>query len=46
VILAHHGYGEEIVLAVLAGGGTSVAGAVALAGRAKLATMLRWLRRR
>jgi hypothetical protein len=46
VILAHHGFGEEIVLAVLAGGGTSVAGAVALAGRAKLALMFRWLRRR
>jgi hypothetical protein len=46
VILAHHGYGEEIVLTVLAGGGASVAGAVALTGRAKLAAMLRWLRRR
>jgi hypothetical protein len=45
VIFAHHA-GEEAVLAALAAGGTSVVSGLALLGRAKLDTIVRWLRRR
>jgi hypothetical protein len=45
VILAHHGYGEEIVLYAVAGG-TSAVPAVVLLWRVKLARFGRWLLRR
>jgi hypothetical protein len=43
VILAHHGYGEELLPAFLASGGATT---IAVIARAKLAWMARWLRRR
>jgi hypothetical protein len=46
VIFAHHGFGEEIILGSLAAGGTTAATGLVLFGRAKLDTMMRWLRRR
>jgi hypothetical protein len=45
MIMAHHGYGEELLPALIATGGTTVSLAVVV-GRAKLAEMARWLRRR
>jgi hypothetical protein len=43
VIVGHHGYGEEIVLSALAGGG----GASALfVWRIQLSRVIQWLRRR
>jgi hypothetical protein len=45
MILAHHA-GEEAVFAALAAGGTSILSGVAVFGRAKLGTMVRWLLRR
>jgi hypothetical protein len=45
MILAHHGYGEEVILYAVAGG--SGAGyALVLVWRAKAERLLRWLRRR
>jgi hypothetical protein len=44
VILAHHG-GEQLVLAALAGGGTSVAAGLAVVARTKLTKIVRWLHR-
>jgi hypothetical protein len=46
VIFAHHGFGEEIILGSLAAGGTTAATGLVLFGRAKLDTMVRWLRRK
>ena len=43
--LAHHGYGEELLPALLASGGSTLTLAV-LVTRAKFARMVRWLRRR
>ena len=43
--LAHHGYGEELLLALLASGGTT-ATAVLVVTRAKLGRLARWRRRR
>jgi hypothetical protein len=45
VIFAHHGYGEELLPLVASGGATLVSAAAVIA-RAKLARMVRWLRRR
>ena len=45
MIYAHHGYGEEL-LPLLGSGGAVVASSMALIARAKLARMVRWLRRR
>jgi hypothetical protein len=45
VILAHHGYGEELVIYALAGGG-GAGYAVALVWRAKVGDFIRWLRRK
>jgi hypothetical protein len=45
VILAHHA-GEELVLAALSAGGTTVASGPVVLGRAKLGMMARWLLRR
>jgi hypothetical protein len=46
VILAHHGFGEEILLGSLAAGGTTAASGLLLLGRAKLDVFRRWLLRR
>jgi hypothetical protein len=46
MIFAHHGFGEEIILGSLAAGGTTAATGIVLFGRAKLETLVRWLRRR
>ncbi len=45
MILAHHA-GEQVVLAALAAGGTTVVSGLLVFGRVKLATTLRWLLRR
>jgi hypothetical protein len=45
VILAHHGYGEELVIYALAGGG-GAGYAVVLVWRAKVGALIRWLRRK
>ena len=45
MILAHHA-GEELVLAALGAGGTTVASGLVVLGRAKLGMMARWLLRR
>jgi hypothetical protein len=45
VILAHHGYGEELVLYAVAGAG-GAGYALVLVWRAKTARFLRWLRRK
>jgi hypothetical protein len=45
VILAHHGYGEELVLYALAGGTGSVP-ALILLWRARVGRVGKWLRRR
>ena len=45
MILAHHA-GEELVLAALSAGGTTVASGIVVLGRAKLGMMARWLLRR
>jgi hypothetical protein len=46
VILAHHGFGEEVLLGSLAAGGTTAATGIVLFGRAKLDAFRRWLLRR
>ena len=46
MILGHHGFGEEIVLASLAAGGTTAATGLVVFGRAKLDAAVRWLFRR
>jgi hypothetical protein len=45
MILAHHGYGEEVVIYALAGGG-GAGYALLLVWRAKADRFVRWLRRR
>ena len=45
MIVAHHGFGEEIILASLAGGTTAATGLVVI-GRAKLDAIVQWLLRR
>jgi hypothetical protein len=45
VILAHHGYGEELILYAVAGGG-GAGYTVVLVWRAKIAALIRWLRRK
>ena len=45
MILAHHGYGEELLLYAAAGGGAAVP-ALALVWRARLRRLVTWLRRR
>jgi len=45
VILAHHGYGEELVIYALAGGG-GAGYALVLVWRAKVGAFIRWLRRK
>ena len=45
MILAHHGYGEELVLYAVAGGMGAVP-ALVLIWRARAARFGRWLRRR
>jgi hypothetical protein len=46
MIFAHHGFGEEIILGSLAAGGTTAATGLVLFGRAKLDTLVQWLRRK
>jgi hypothetical protein len=45
MILAHHGYGEELITYVLVGAGGAGSG-LALIVRAKLDLFTRWLRRK
>jgi hypothetical protein len=45
MIFAHH-MGEQALLGALAAGGTTAATGIVLFGRAKLDTLVRWLRRR
>ncbi|HEX2046081.1 MAG TPA: hypothetical protein VHF23_10675 [Gaiellaceae bacterium] len=45
MILAHHA-GEQLVVAALATGGTTLLTGLAVFGRVKLAATVRWLRRR
>ena len=45
MIFAHHGYGEEL-LPLLGSGGAMLVSTMAVMTRAKLARMVRWLRRR
>jgi hypothetical protein len=44
-MLAHHGYGEELVL-YAAAGGAGAASALLLLWQAQAAKIIRWLRRR
>jgi len=44
VILAHHGYGEELVLYALSGGG--LGSALIVVWRVRLSRAMWWLRRR
>jgi shikimate kinase len=45
VILAHHGYGEELIVYAVAGG-SGAAYAIGLVWRAKVEAFIRWLRRK
>ena len=45
MMLAHHGFGEELLPALIASGGTA-ASALAVVARARLESVARWLRRR
>jgi hypothetical protein len=45
VILAHHGYGEELIV-YAAAGGSGAASALLLLWQARAAGIMRWLRRR
>jgi hypothetical protein len=45
VIVAHH-MGEGVLLGALAAGGTTAATGLLLIGRARLDSVIRWLRRR
>jgi hypothetical protein len=45
VIYAHHGYGEELI-PLLASGGATLVSAATVMTRARLARLVRWLRRR
>ncbi len=45
MIFAHH-MGEQLLLGSLAAGGTTAATGLVLFGRAKLDSVVRWLRRR
>jgi hypothetical protein len=45
VIIAHH-MGEQLLLGSLAAGGTTAATGLLLIGRARLDSVIRWLRRR
>jgi hypothetical protein len=46
VIIGHHGFGEEVVLASLAAGGTATVTGLVVFWRAKLDMLVRWLHRR
>jgi hypothetical protein len=46
VIVAHHGFGEEVIVASLAAGGATAATGLVVFGRAKLDCLVRWLLRR
>jgi hypothetical protein len=46
VIVGHHGFGEEVLLASLAAGGATAATGIVAHWRVKLDSMVRWLRRR
>jgi hypothetical protein len=46
VIVAHHGLGEEVILASLVAGGATAATGLVAHWRAKLDRVVRWLRRR
>jgi hypothetical protein len=44
VIVAHHGFGEEVIVASLAAGGaTAAATGLVVYSRAKLDSVVRWL---
>ena len=45
MIVAHH-MGEQLLLGSLAAGGTTAATGLLLIGRARLDSVIRWLRRR
>jgi hypothetical protein len=45
VILAHHGYGEELILYAVAGGG-GAGYALVLVWRVRVGRFVRWLRRK
>jgi hypothetical protein len=45
VILAHHGYGEELIV-YAAAGGAGAGSALLLLWQARMARITRWLRRR
>jgi hypothetical protein len=45
MIIAHHGYGEEVIVYALAGGG-GVGYGLLLVWRARAEQLVRWLRRR
>jgi hypothetical protein len=45
VILAHHGYGEELIIYAAAGGGGATS-ALLLLWQARAEKIVRWLRRR
>jgi hypothetical protein len=45
VILAHHGYGEELILYAVAGGG-GAGYALFFVWRVRMGRFVRWLRRR
>ena len=45
MIIAHH-MGEQLLLGSLAAGGTTAATGLLLIGRARLDSVIRWLRRR
>ena len=45
MMLAHHGYGEELIIYAAAGGGGATS-ALLLLWQARAAKIVRWLRRR
>ena len=45
MILAHHGYGEEVIVYAAAGGG-GAASAALLLWRVEFSRLVKWLRRR
>jgi hypothetical protein len=46
VIVAHHGFGEEVIVASLAAGGTATVTGLVVFWRARVDRLVRWLRRR
>jgi hypothetical protein len=46
VIVAHHGLGEEFIVASFAAGGATAATGLVVYGRARLDSLVRWLLRR